>query len=146
MPELSRYLFLLGAVPFIVLGALHAWHTPTRTTDRKGLSPRDQSLAEAMTRSAPRLTDRTDIWRAWVGFNFSHSLGAVLFGLFVVMIGRSDASYAAQAALAAPLALLVSLCYLVLGFKYWFRTPIMGIGVSVSCFAAAWICIVLGAT
>ena len=87
-----------------------------------------------------------DIWLAWVGFNFSHSLGAVLFGCFVVLIGRNDASYTSQATLAAPLALVVSLGYLVLGIKYWFRTPIIGIGVSVACFAGAWLCTILVVT
>lgn len=70
----------------------------------------------------------------------------MLFACFVVVIGRSDASYASQATLAAPLALVVSLGYLVLGIKYWFRTPIIGIGVSVAFFAGAWICIRLGVT
>ena len=97
-----------------------------------------------MTHTAPRLTDRTDLWRAWVGFNYSHSLGAVLFGAFVILIGRSAESYAFEAPLAVPLALVVSLCYLVLGFKYWFRTPIIGIGASVGCFAAAWMVLALG--
>ena len=144
MPDLSRALFLFGALPFLVLGTLHAWHTPTRTTERKGLSPRDQGLAEAMTRSTPRLTERTDIWRAWVGFNYSHSLGAVLFGLFVVLIGRSVESYALNVSIALPLALAVSLGYLVLGIKYWFRTPIIGIGVSTGAFILAWAVRILG--
>ena len=127
MPDLSRVFFLVGAVPFLVLGTLHARATPTRTTEQKGLSPRDQGVAEAMSRTTPRLTARTDIWRAWVGFNYSHSLGAALFGLFVGLIGRSAESYAMNAALAVPLALGVALCYLVVGIKYWFRTPIIGI-------------------
>lgn len=95
----SRYLFLAGAAPFILLGAAHAWHTPVHSDERKGLSPRDPSVADAMRGTTPRLTDRTDLWRAWVGFNYSHSLG----------------------------------------IKYWFRTPIIGIGVSVTCFALAWV-------
>jgi hypothetical protein len=36
-----------------------------------------------MTRSGLRLTRRTDMWRAWVGFNLSHGLGVVVFALFV---------------------------------------------------------------
>ena len=139
MPELSRILFLAGAVPYLVLGAAHAWHTPTRADEKKGLSARDPAVEGAMATTAPRLTDRTDLWRAWVGFNYSHSLGAVLFGLFVVLIGRSENSFHAEAALAIPLALLVSVTYLVLGIKYWFKTPIMGITVSVVSFALAWI-------
>ena len=35
-----------------------------------------------MANSALRLSDgRTDMWRAWIGFNFSHSLGVLLLGL-----------------------------------------------------------------
>ena len=76
MLELSRYLYLAGALPFFVLGLAHALATPRAPADVKGLSPSDPQLAEAMTRSGLRLTRRTDMWRAWVGFNFSHSLGA----------------------------------------------------------------------
>ena len=139
MADLSRILFLAGAVPYLVLGAAHAWHTPFRIDQKKGLSARDPAVEKAMTTTSPRLTARTDLWRAWVGFNYSHSLGAVLFGLFVVLIGRSEAIYAANASLAAPLALGVALAYLVLGIKYWFRTPIIGIAFSVISFALSWI-------
>jgi hypothetical protein len=146
MPDLSRACFLLGAVPFLLLGALHAWHTPNRTTERKGLSPRDQGVAEAMSRTTPRLTDRTDLWRAWVGFNYSHSLGAVLFGLFVVLTGRSAESYALNGSIALPLAVVVSLCYLAIGLKYWFRTPNIGIAVSTGAFIIAWAIRIAGIT
>ena len=139
MADLSRLCFLAGAVPFLVLGTAHAWHTPRRVDEKKGLSARDPAVEQTMTTTAPRLTARTDLWRAWVGFNYSHSLGAVLFGLFVVLIGRSEAIYAASASLAAPLALGVALAYLVLGIKYWFRTPIIGIAFSVISFALSWI-------
>lgn len=142
--EPGRLCFLAGSLPYLLLGSAHAWHTPVRAEERKGLSARDPAVERAMAATAPRLTDRTDLWRAWVGFNYSHSLGAVLFGLFVVLIGRSAASYEGNAALAAPLALFVSLAYLWLGVKYWFRTPIAGILFSTLCFAGAWILRSLG--
>lgn len=41
MADLSRYLFLLGALPFIVLGTAHALATPLTPDENKGLSPRD---------------------------------------------------------------------------------------------------------
>ena len=135
----AQVLFLLGAVPFLLLGTAHAWHTPIRADQQKGLSARDPAVERAMATTSPRLTARTDLWRAWVGFNYSHSLGAVLFGLFVVLIGRSETSFHAEAALALPLAIVVSVAYLVLGIKYWFKTPIIGIAVSVVSFALSWI-------
>jgi hypothetical protein len=144
VPELSRYLFLTGGLPFLLLGTLHAVYTPRRPSDRKGLSPADPSLAEAMTRSRMLLTRRTDLWRAWVGFNLSHSLGAVLFGAVVVLVGRTPASFAFNAAVFLPLAVVVSLVYLGVGLAYWFRSPLIGIGVSVVLFSAAWAAYLLG--
>jgi hypothetical protein len=139
MPELSRYLFLAGAAPYIFLGVAHALATPLTTAEKKGLSPRDPAVGEAMAREHLLLTRRTTLWLAWVGFNLSHSLGAVLFGVVVVLVARSSASFQAQAAVFLPLANLVSLCYLAIGLRYWFKTPIVGIGLAGVCFLAAWV-------
>ena len=137
--ELSRYLFLSGALPFLLLGVAHALNTPRQPNERKGLSPTDPSLAESMARSRIHLTDRTDMWRAWVGFNLSHSLGAVLFGVLVVLVGRTSASFEYNAGLFLPLAVVVSIAYLSLAVSYWVRAPIIGIGLSVFLFSAAWV-------
>lgn len=138
MDELSRYLFLAGGLPYLVLGAAHALKTPLSVDRPNGLSPRDPALRAAMTNDTFLLTRRTTVWQAWVGFNFSHSLGAVLFGALVVLIGRNAATFAAQAGVFLPLAMVVSGLYLLIGARYWFRTPIIGITFSVACFAAAW--------
>jgi hypothetical protein len=136
--ELARYLFLAGAAPFLVLGTAHALQTPLGPSDRKGLSPRDPLLAESMTRTHLLLTRRTDLWRAWVGFNFSHSLGVVLFGVLVVLIGRSPASFAAQRTVFVPCAVAVSALYTLLAAKYWFRTPLVGCTLALVLFLGAW--------
>ena len=65
--ELSRYLFLAGATPVVLLGAAHACLTPRRPGLPTGLSPADPHLAELMSQTRLRLTPRTDMWRAWVG-------------------------------------------------------------------------------
>ena len=144
MQELSRYLFLAGALPFLLLGTAHALHTPRQPNERKGLSPSDPNLAESMARSRVLLTGRTDIWRVWVGFNLSHSLGVVLLGVLVVLVGRTPASFGYNAAVFLPLAVVVSLAYLSLGLAYWFRTPIIGIGLSVLLFSSAWVLNLVG--
>ena len=137
MQELSRYLFIAGACPFLFLGVAHALATPQRADERKGLSPFDPALAEQMTRATMRLTRRTDMWRAWVGFNLSHSLGVVLFGALVVLVARSEASFAAEGPLFAPFALLVASAYLVLAIRYWFKIPILGCALSTVLFLAS---------
>jgi len=136
--ELSRYVFLAGALPLLLLGTLHAVHTPRQPTERQGLSPADPTLAESMARSSILLNRGTDMWRAWVGFNLSHSLGLILLGTVVVLVGRTSASFEYNAGLFLPLAVIVSIAYLILGMRYWFRAPIIGIGICVVLFSAAW--------
>jgi len=138
MVEISRYLFLAGALPFLVLGVAHALATPLHPAHSKGLSPRDPAVRSAMLRDFIMLTRRTNVWLAWVGFNLSHSLGAVLFGAVVVLIARNQASFEAQAPLFLPLAVLVSGLYLALAIRFWFRTPVVGVALSSVCFVGSW--------
>jgi hypothetical protein len=84
------------------------------------------------------------MWRGWVGFNLSHSLGILLFGAVVVLVGRTPVSFGHNAAIFLPLAVVVSLAYLGLGLAYWFRTPLIGISVSVVLFSAAWALYLVG--
>jgi hypothetical protein len=142
--ELSRCLYLAGTLPFLVLGTAHAFATPRAPADDKGLSPSDPQLAEAMTRSGLRLTRRTDMWRAWVGFNLSHSLGVLVFAASVILTGRSRSAFDAQAHLFLPFAVVVAAVYLRLACRYWFRTPIIGCALSLAFFLASWITRVMG--
>jgi hypothetical protein len=45
------------------------------------LAPRDPALQVSMSRISPVLTKETTMWRCWMGFNASHSMGLILFGL-----------------------------------------------------------------
>jgi hypothetical protein len=135
---MSRWLFLAGALPFVFLGTVHVLETPRRPADRRGLSPADPLVADAMTATGVRMTARTTLWLAWVGFNLSHSLGAILFGVVALLVGRSDASFAANAAVFGPLAVVVSATYVAIGLRYWFRAPITGCAVGFALFALSW--------
>ncbi|HEX6738476.1 MAG TPA: hypothetical protein VF310_09400 [Vicinamibacteria bacterium] len=139
MGELSRYLFLLGALPYVFLGTAHALATPLTTEQRKGLSPRDEAYRQSMVQQTVLLTRRTNLWLTWVGFNLSHSLGAVLLGVVVLLVGRSSASFAVNGPVFVPLAVVVSGTYLAIGLRYWFRTPIIGTVISTVCFVASWV-------
>jgi hypothetical protein len=137
MEEVTRYLYLAAAAPYVILGMAHAWATPCRPDQRKGVAFTDPDLAGRMAGSALLITRRTNAWLAWVGFNFSHSLGLVLFGAVVVLTGRSRQVFALEAPLFLPLALVVSVCYSGLAIRYWFRTPIAGTAASFLLFLAS---------
>lgn len=76
----EQSLVIIGAAIFGILGTLHLIYT--FLTPR--FDPRDSSLRSVMENTAPRLTRETTMWRAWVGFNASHSLGAMLFAAIYI--------------------------------------------------------------
>jgi len=137
--EVSRYLFLAGGLVLVLLGVAHAILTPRHPAQSTGLSPSDPQLAAIMSRTHVRLTRRLDMWLAWVGFNFSHSLGLVVLGGLVLLIGRSEASFSANAAVFVPFASVSSAIYVLLAAKYWFRTPILGFGLCCLLFLSSWL-------
>jgi len=137
--DLSRYLLLAGAVPFVLLGVAHAFLTPRRLDRAGALSPADPHLAELMSRTHLRLTRRTDMWLAWVGFNYSHSLGLMVLGGLALLVGGNEPLFAAGAPIFVPFAFLASTIYLLLAIRYWFRTPILVCSLSCLLFLCSWI-------
>ena len=130
-------LLILGGTVFGVLGGLHAIYTLLDLRNPRRLVPVDPSVAHAMANSAVRLSrGGTDMWRAWIGFNFSHSLGVLLFGALAVWAGAGIKTLPVGI---MPALTLIGCVYLVLALLYWFRIPAIGIAIGTGCFAVAWI-------
>jgi len=70
------------------------------------------------------------MWDAWLGFNLSHSLGAILFG--VVCTNMTAKSWLAFLA-------MVSVIYLVLAIRFWFNLPAIAIATATACLLIAWV-------
>jgi len=129
----SGALLIAGGAIFLVLGVLHALYTFAGY-----LAPHDAAVSAAMSKSAVRLARcGTTMWRAWLGFNYSHSLGAALFGLLCATIGIALPSELPKAALFVLLA--VAAIYLWLALRYWFRIPVVAIGLANLCLFLAWL-------
>ena len=121
---------------FCALGSLHVIYTLLDLRNPRRLVPVDPSVAHAMANSALRLSGgRTDMWRAWIGFNFNHSLGVLLFGVLAVWAGARIRTLPAG----MPALTLIGCVHLVLALLYWFRSPAIGVAIGTGCFAAAWI-------
>jgi hypothetical protein len=90
-----------------------------------------------MANSALRLSGgHTDMWRAWLGFNFSHSLGVFLVGALGVWAG---CRIKAAPSIVIPILTLLGCIYVLLAVLYWFRAPAIGVAIGTACFATAWI-------
>jgi hypothetical protein len=139
LTHIARFLVELGGSIFVLLGSLHALYTLLDIRRPRRLVPQDSAVALAMTASPLRLSrGGTTMWRAWVGFNFSHSVGVVLFGALCIGAG------AALGAMVVPVWLLlvlvvISIIYLGLSVLYWFWIPTAGIAVASFCLLVAWL-------
>jgi hypothetical protein len=130
-------LLILGGAAFGVLGGLHAIYTLLDLRKPRRLVPVDLSVAQAMADSALRLSrGGTDMWRAWIGFNFSHSLGVLLVGTLGIWAGSRIKTFPVAI---IPVLALIGCVYLVLALLYWFRIPAIGVAIGTGCFVAAWV-------
>ena len=120
---MDKTLLILGCLIFVVLGSLHAlW---TLFTDK--FEPRDEKLMADMKRISPKLTGHLSMWNAWVGFNMSHSLAAIVFGLFYIVVALENYEYLRSSITLNILLVTVPLIFLLLAVKYWFYAPRNGI-------------------
>lgn len=126
-------LMSLSALVLSTLGVLHLVYTFRGPK----LTPRDPALQVRMAEVHPVITRQTTMWRAWVGFNASHSMGAILFGLIYGFLGNAYPEILFN----SPFLLVVGLAMLggfaVLGKVYWFRIPFRGIVISLVCYLAS---------
>jgi hypothetical protein len=124
---------ILSASIILTLGVVHLVYTFWGPK----LSPRDPALQVSMSQISPVITKETTMWRAWVGFNASHSMGAILFGLVFGFLALAHGQLLFQSPflLAVGLAMLVGLA--VLGKVYWFSVPFTGISISLACYVAS---------
>jgi hypothetical protein len=129
----ATILMVLSASIVFTLGVLHLVYTFWGPK----LTPRDHALQISMSQISPVITKETTMWRAWVGFNASHSMGAILFGLVFGFLALAHGQLLFQ----SPFLLVVGLVMLggfaVLGKVYWFSAPFRGISLSLACYVAS---------
>ena len=130
---MEKFVLLLGSFTIFFLGTLHLLYTFFSNR----FQPRNPQVETEMRNTTPRLTKSTTMWHAWIGFNASHSLGAIYFGImnFVLVLGFFEVYR--SSILLQLINLLTLTFYLFLARKYWFRIPFIGILIATICFAFA---------
>lgn len=135
---MTAVLLILGGAIFGMLGGLHAIYTLLDIRNPRRLVPVDPSVAQAMANSAVRISrGGTGMWRAWIGFNFSLSLGVLLVGALGMCAGCR--MKVLPVSIIMPRLTLLGCVYEVLALLYWFWIPAVGVAVGTVCFAVAWL-------
>ena len=124
---------VLSASIAFALGVLHLVYTFWGPM----LTPRVPALQISMSQISPVITNQTTMWRCWVGFNASHSMGLILFGLVFGFLAaaHSQLLFHSLFLLVVGLAMLGGL--VVLSRIYFFSAPFADISVSLACYIAS---------
>ena len=129
----AKILMVLSASIIFTLGVVHLVYTFWGPK----LTPRDPALQISMSQIAPVITKETTMWRCWVGFNASHSMGLILFGLVFGFLALAHGQLLFQ----SPFLLVVGLAmlggFVVLAKAYFFSVPLTGISISLACYVAS---------
>jgi hypothetical protein len=129
----AKILMVLSASINFTFGVVHLLYTFWGPM----LTPRDRALQISMTQIAPVITRETTMWRCWVGFNASHSMGLILFGLVFGFLALAHGQLLFQ----SPFLLIVGLAMLgglvVLSKIYFFSGPFVGLSISLACYAVS---------
>ena len=127
--------FLMAGSAGIVLafGLVHLLYT----FRGRALHPRDDALRERMKETHPFITRETTMWRAWIGFNASHSCSAILFGIVYGYLALAHGDLLFRSPFLLVVGALFLAGYVLLARAYFFSIPFRGIVVSTVLYVAA---------
>ena len=77
------------------------------------------------------------MWKAWIGFNASHSYGLILFGAVYGYLALVHPAFLFQSWFLLALGLLFLAGYAILGRLYWFSVPFRGILLATALYVGA---------
>lgn len=117
----------------LTLGVLHLVYTFWGPK----LTPRDPALQVAMSQVSPVITNETTMWRTWIGFNTTHSMGLILFGLIYGFLALAHGELLFRSPFLIILGLAVLGGYFAVSKIYFFSVPFAGITLALICYVAS---------
>ena len=129
----AQFLIIMGSILIGILGLVHFIYViATNKFDAY-----DADVTVAMQNTSPVLTKHTTVWKAWLGFNYSHSFGVLWVPLFYIPLALNHMSLLQQSLWLTGLLPIMALVYTVLSKRYWFAIPFVGSLIAFLCFSAA---------
>lgn len=124
---------LLAALLYTLLGASHLVLALRDLRVPRSFTPTDVHIVALMQGTGVVAMPGANLWRAWLGFNLSHSLGLLQFaGILVVLALKSDGTFWGGG-LYLLLVILVAAAYLVVAARFFFRPPTVVASIALTC-------------
>ena len=129
----AKVLMSVSASIILALGILHLVYTFWGPK----LTPRDAALQASMEQVSPVITNETTMWRGYIGFNATHSMFLILFGLIYLFLAlrHTDLLFGSAYLLGVGFIMLGGLA--VLAKLYFFSIPFTGVTISLICYIAS---------
>ena len=128
-----KVLMSISASIILALGVIHLVYTFWGPK----LKPRDPALQVSMEQVSPVITNETTMWRGYVGFNATHSLFLILFGLIYLFLAlrHTELLFGSAYLLVVGFVMLSGLA--VLAKLYFFSIPLTGVTIALICYVAS---------
>ena len=133
MNTIASLLIAASAAIILLLGLIHLLYTFSGPK----LLPRDAELHSRMQEVSPVITRQTTMWKAWIGFNASHSYGLILFGAVYGYLALAHSEFLFHSVFLLGLGLVVLFGYVFLARRYFFRTPLRALLLAVLLYGLA---------
>ncbi|HWY69884.1 MAG TPA: hypothetical protein VNX88_14530 [Terriglobales bacterium] len=133
---ISRILIGASAAMILYLGSVHLEYT----FFTHNFSPTEEQLETAMKQVPPRISSEMTMWKAWIGFNVSHSIALILFGLLYGYLVVCQWEVLRKSYFLIGLGLLVLVAYVVLARVFWFKAPLIGVSAATLLYVAGFVC------
>jgi hypothetical protein len=129
----AKILMVLSAGIAFTLGVVHLVYTFWGTK----LTPRDPALRVSMTQIAPVITKDTTMWRCWMGFNATHSMALILFGLIFgfLAVMHGELLFQSRFLLIVGVAMLGG--FVAVSKFYFFSAPLLGMSLALASYLAS---------
>lgn len=115
-----------SAAIVMMLGIVHLFYTFWGTK----LFPVDPSVAEAMKSARLVITDETTTWKAWTGFNATHSSALILFGLIYGYLSLFHPTVLYNSLFLEIVGLIMLISLAILCWNYFFSVPLIGVSIA----------------
>lgn len=132
----AQILLVVAGGLYTLLGLAHGVLTLRDLVRPRTFTPTDVTVRHAMQAAEVAVAPGSNLWRAWLGFNLTHSLGLLLFAGILLMLGL-DAAFADRP-LATVGGAVVAALYVVLARRFFFPAPTVIAGLALGCVVASW--------
>ncbi|MBL4790203.1 MAG: hypothetical protein JKY60_14600 [Kordiimonadaceae bacterium] len=131
-----QILFVFGALPLAALGTMHLVFTLKDNQRPRYIVPVSGAMITQMKNEKLRLTREGDMWRAWIGFNVSHSMAVMMVGWGYLYIALRYPEVLTADPIILWAAPFLASVFALLSKRFWFSKPLIGSLLSAAFFSA----------